>query len=226
MPDSKNQFFIFFLSFFLSFFLFVCFFLCSLFLPLFFILPFLLFFTFLSFFLFHLSFFLSFFLFLCLFLSFFFFFFLSSSFVCCIIKFFLFWIHISFMNCFLSFSSLQILSLFVSYFFFSFQLLLLSQNELAPLAGAVEYTPTNESPRYDTKQSDSEVPVILELRRMQSTPSLPLLAGSFWPGMVAPDKGPIYGLNRANCIFMLNWIISITTVWKNWIAWNRNVFDK
>ena len=32
--------------------------------------------------------------------------------------------------------------------------------------------------------------------------------------------GPIYGLNRTNCIFMQNW-----TVWLNWIAWNRNVFD-
>ena len=31
---------------------------------------------------------------------------------------------------------------------------------------------------------------------MESTPSLPLLPGPLWPGMVAPDKGPIYGLNR------------------------------
>ena len=39
------------------------------------------------------------------------------------------------------------------------------------------------------------------------------------PGVVAPDKGPIYGLNRINNILMLKWI-----VWLNWIAWNRNVF--
>ena len=48
-----------------------------------------------------------------------------------------------------------------------------SQKVIAQLAGAVEYTdctsaegyppPTNECPRYDTKQSDSEVPVMLGL---------------------------------------------------------------
>ena len=40
--------------------------------------------------------------------------------------------------------------------------------------------PTNECPGYDTKQSDSEVPVMLELWGMQSTPSLPLLPGPLW----------------------------------------------
>ena len=51
---------------------------------------------------------------------------------------------------------------------------------------------------------------------MQSNPSLPSLPGPLWPGMVAPDKGPFYGLNRTkpcfleftgrglNCVFMLN----------------------
>ena len=34
---------------------------------------------------------------------------------------------------------------------------------------------------YDTKQSDHETPVMLELCGMQSTPSL------LWPGVVAPD---------------------------------------
>ena len=85
----------------------------------------------------------------------------------------------------------------------------------------------NECPRYDTKKSDSEVPVMLELWGMRSTPSLPSLPGSLWFGAVAPDKGPIYGLNRIkpwfleftdflllNCVFMLNWIV-----------WNRTVFD-
>ena len=79
----------------------------------------------------------------------------------------------------------------------------------------------NESPGYGTKQSDGEVPVMLELWGMQSTPSLPSLPGPHWPRVVAPDKGPIYGLNRTNGILMLNWI-----VWLNWIAWNRNVFDR
>ena len=37
---------------------------------------------------------------------------------------------------------------------------------------------------------------MLELWGMQSTPSLPLLSGPLRLGVVAPDKGPIYGLNR------------------------------
>ena len=48
--------------------------------------------------------------------------------------------------------------------------------------------PPNECPGYDTKRSDGEVPVMLGLWGMQSTPSLPLLPGSLWPGMVAPDR--------------------------------------
>ena len=46
----------------------------------------------------------------------------------------------------------------------------------------------NESPAYDTKQYDGEGPVMLELWGMQSTPSLPSLPGSLWPGVVAPDR--------------------------------------
>ena len=78
---------------------------------------------------------------------------------------------------------------------------------------------------YDTKQSDGDVPVILELCGMQSTPSLPSLPGPLWPEVVVPEKGPVYGLNRAkrwfldftvflhlNCVFMLNWIVSNRTV--------------
>ena len=72
--------------------------------------------------------------------------------------------------------------------------------QVAQSAGAVEYTdctsaegqdPTphpNECPGYDTKQSDGEVPVVLELWEMRSTPSLPLLLGPLWPRMVAPDR--------------------------------------
>ena len=49
--------------------------------------------------------------------------------------------------------------------------------------GAVKYIDClsedapNECSRYDTKQFDGEVPVIMELWGMQSTPSLPLLPG-------------------------------------------------
>ena len=56
--------------------------------------------------------------------------------------------------------------------------------------------PPNECPDNDTKHSDGEVPAMLELWGMRSTPSLPLLPGPLWLGVVAPDKGPIYGLNR------------------------------
>ena len=52
---------------------------------------------------------------------------------------------------------------------------------MAQSAGAVEYTdcssavppPTNECPGYDTKQSDGEYPVMLELWGLWNTPLLP-----------------------------------------------------
>ena len=59
----------------------------------------------------------------------------------------------------------------------------------------------NECPGYDTKQSDGEVPAMLELWEMWSTPLLPLLPGALWPRVVAPDMGPIYGLNRIKLCF-------------------------
>ena len=67
--------------------------------------------------------------------------------------------------------------------------------------------PPNECPGYDTKQSDGEDPAMLELWGVRRTPSLPSLPGLLWPGVVAPDKGPIYGLNRINSILMLKWIV-------------------
>ena len=59
----------------------------------------------------------------------------------------------------------------------------------------------NEYPGYDTKQSDGEVPVLLELWVMLSTSPLPTLPGPLWPGVVASDKGPIYGLSRTKSWF-------------------------
>ena len=47
---------------------------------------------------------------------------------------------------------------------------------------------TTKCPGYNTKQSDGEVPLTLELWGMQSTPSLPLLPGPLWLGMGAPDR--------------------------------------
>ena len=46
-------------------------------------------------------------------------------------------------------------------------------------------TPPNECPRYDTKQSDGEVPVILVLWGIRNTLSLP---GPIWSRVVAPDR--------------------------------------
>ena len=46
----------------------------------------------------------------------------------------------------------------------------------------------NECPDYDTKQSDSEVPVMLELWGMQSTSLLPSLQGLLWSRVIAPDR--------------------------------------
>ena len=54
---------------------------------------------------------------------------------------------------------------------------------------------------YDTKQSDGEVQVMLELWAMQSTPSFPSLPGPVWPRMVAPGKGPTFGSNRTKPCF-------------------------
>ena len=77
------------------------------------------------------------------------------------------------------------------------------------LAGAAEYTDCisaegsdtpSECPGYDTKQSDGKVPVMLELGRMWSTPSLPWLPGSLWPAVVASDRVLSMGQIELNCI--------------------------
>ena len=68
---------------------------------------------------------------------------------------------------------------------------------MAQSVGAVEYTicisaeeqnSPNECPGYDTKQSDGEVPVMLELWGMPNSPSLPSFPGPLWPGVVALDR--------------------------------------
>ena len=45
----------------------------------------------------------------------------------------------------------------------------------------------NQCPAYDIKQSDDDVPAMLELWGMWGTPSLLSLPGPLWPGVVAPD---------------------------------------
>ena len=48
--------------------------------------------------------------------------------------------------------------------------------------------PHNECSVYNTKQSDGEVPAVLEVWGMRSTLSLPSLPGPLLPGVVAPDR--------------------------------------
>ena len=99
------------------------------------------------------------------------------------------------------------------------------------MAGAVEYTDCiNECPVYDTKQSDGEVPVMLELSGMRSAPSLPSLPGPLWPGVIAPDRVQSMCQIELNGVIMLNWIVWIRTVFdietvhkQNWIVWNRTI---
>ena len=52
----------------------------------------------------------------------------------------------------------------------------------------ISKTHSNEFPGYDTKQSDGEAPVILEIWGMQSTPTLPSLPCLLRPEVVTPDK--------------------------------------
>ena len=46
-------------------------------------------------------------------------------------------------------------------------------------------TPPNGCTGYDTKQSDGEFPVMLDLWVMRSVPSMPLLPDPLWPSVVA-----------------------------------------
>ena len=67
----------------------------------------------------------------------------------------------------------------------------------------VKTTPYNQYPGYDTKQSNGEVPVMLELWGMRCTPSLLLLPGPLWPGVVAPDR--VLSLSNRT-VWDLNWV--------------------
>ena len=92
---------------------------------------------------------------------------------------------------------------------------------------------------WHTKQSDSEVLVMLELWGMQSTPLLPSVQGPLKPGVIAPDKGPIFGSKwtkpwfwkcfvfvfkmriyaKLNCLWHLDWVPML-----KWIIWNKTFF--
>ena len=76
--------------------------------------------------------------------------------------------------------------------------------------GAVEYTDcisadeqdsSYECPWYDTKQSDSEVPIMLEHYGTQSTSLLPSLQDPLWPGVVAPVRVQSMGQIELNGVY-------------------------
>ena len=89
----------------------------------------------------------------------------------------------------------------------------------------------NECPGYDTKESNGEVPVMLEPWGIRSTPSLTLFLGRLWPGLVVADRVLSLGQIELSNIFMLNWIAWNITFWNlnyllvlNWTIWNGTVF--
>ena len=68
---------------------------------------------------------------------------------------------------------------------------------IAQLVEAVKYTDCtsaekydsfNECSGYDTKRSDGEAPLMLEIWGIRNTSSLPLHPGPLWSRMVAPDR--------------------------------------
>ena len=67
-------------------------------------------------------------------------------------------------------------------------------------------TPPTRVLVYDTKQSDGEAPVILELWEVRSTRLLPSLPGQLFLWMLASDRVPLIGQIVLNCVLMLNWI--------------------
>ena len=68
------------------------------------------------------------------------------------------------------------------------------------VVGGLEYTDTtrNEYRRYDIKQSDVWSQT-MEICGIWRTLSLSLLSGLLSPGVVKPDKDPIYGLYKTLC---------------------------
>ena len=57
---------------------------------------------------------------------------------------------------------------------------------------------------YDTMLSDADVPVMLELWEIQSTPSLPSLPSPLRPGVISSDWVLFIGKIELNCVLMLN----------------------
>ena len=65
-------------------------------------------------------------------------------------------------------------------------------------------------------KSDGEIPVILDLWGMHSTPSVPSLPGPLCLGEVAPDRFLSIGQIELNNVLMLSWIVWNWTVFWHW----------
>ena len=78
------------------------------------------------------------------------------------------------------------------------------------LCGGVRFL--NDCLRYDTKQLDGEVPVMLQFWGMWSTPLFPSLLRPLWPGVVAPNRVLSMAQIEKSCVHMLNWIAGNSTV--------------
>ena len=93
----------------------------------------------------------------------------------------------------------------------------LIKKDMAQSVGAAEYTDCisaevlrltqNKCPRYDTKQSDGEASIPLELWEMWSTLLLLSLQGPLCPRVVAPDWVLSMGQIELSCVLMQNWIV-------------------
>ena len=62
----------------------------------------------------------------------------------------------------------------------------------------------NECPEHDTKQSDGEASVMLELWGMRSTPSLTSLPGLLWLGVVVLDR--VQSMGQIELFSFQNWV--------------------
>ena len=94
-------------------------------------------------------------------------------------------------------------------------------NYLCPVGWGCRIPTPIECPRYDSKQSDCEVPVMLELWGMQSIPLLSLLQGPLWSVVVAPDSVLSMDHIEQNCVLMLNWLVWNGTVF----VWYSELFE-
>ena len=89
---------------------------------------------------------------------------------------------------------------------------------------SAERIPPHEFPGYDTKQSDGEVPVMLEFWGMWSTLLSPLLPGPLWLRVVAPDRVLSLGQIGVNCGFWKFFFHFNCVLRLNWIIWNKKLF--